>query len=211
MRSPWDNPPNRKSPWGKRHVAIVVAGIAAGVGIGVLLPAEALHRPGGDSAGQTTRIVIPEIGKVRPGRDDTPLAPPPQGEPNAVPIAVAPAREAVVSLRFGMCRGGGGTNCVVDGDTFRHQGDKIRIADIDTPELNPARCAEEERLGQAAKARLQVLLNAGPFRLEPIPGRDEDSYGRKLRVVVRDGRALGDQLVAEGLARTWTGRREPWC
>ena len=34
-------------------------------------------------------------------------------------------------------------------------------------------------------------------------GRDEDRYGRKLRVVVRNGRSLGDQLVSEGLARTW--------
>jgi len=29
-------------------------------------------------------------------------------------------------------------------------------------------------------------------------GRDEDRYGRKLRVVVRNGRSLGDQLVSEG-------------
>ena len=55
------------------------------------------------------------------------------------------------------------------------------------------------------------LLNAGPFELKPIPRRDQDRYGRDLRVVVRNGRSLGDQLVSEGLARTWTGRREPWC
>ena len=54
------------------------------------------------------------------------------------------------------------------------------------------------------------LLAAGPFELSPVD-RDEDRYGRKLRVVTRNGRSLGDQLVAEGLARTWTGRREPWC
>jgi endonuclease YncB( thermonuclease family) len=56
-----------------------------------------------------------------------------------------------------------------------------------------------------------VLLAAGPFELETIGGRDEDLYGRKLRIVTRDGRSIGDQLVAEGLARTWSGRREPWC
>ena len=53
--------------------------------------------------------------------------------------------------------------------------------------------------------------NAGPFELHPISGRDEDRYGRKLRIITRGGRSLGDVLVAEGLARTWTGRREPWC
>ena len=60
-------------------------------------------------------------------------------------------------------------------------------------------------------ARLRDLLNAGPIGLETRFGRDEDRYGRKLRVVVRNGRSLGDQLVSEGLARAWAARREPWC
>ena len=98
---------------------------------------------------------------------------------------------------------------VIDGDTFDHGGERIRIADIDTPELQ-GRCPQEVRLAAAATARLRVLLNAGPFELRRL-GRDQDRYGRKLRVVVRGGRSIGDQLVAEGLARTWTGRREPWC
>jgi endonuclease YncB( thermonuclease family) len=41
--------------------------------------------------------------------------------------------------------------------------------------------------------------------------RDADRYGRKLRVVTRNGRSLGDILVAEGLARRWDGRRRSWC
>lgn len=100
---------------------------------------------------------------------------------------------------------------VVDGDTFWVGGDKIRIADIDTPETHPPRCAEEAKLGEKATRRLAVLLDEGPFELQPIGGRDVDRYGRKLRIVTRNGRSLGDMLVAEGLARTWTGRREPWC
>ncbi len=98
---------------------------------------------------------------------------------------------------------------VIDGDTFDYAGERIRIADIDTPELR-SRCPEEGRLARAASARLEDLLAGGPFELRRL-GRDEDRYGRKLRVVVRAGRSLGDTLVAEGLARTWTGRREPWC
>jgi micrococcal nuclease len=98
---------------------------------------------------------------------------------------------------------------VIDGDTFDFAGERIRIADIDTPELRGA-CAEEQRLARAATERLRTLLGAGPFELRRL-GRDEDRYGRKLRVVVRSGRSLGDVLVSEGLARTWTGRREPWC
>lgn len=100
---------------------------------------------------------------------------------------------------------------VMDGDTFDYRGERIRVADIDTPERE-GRCPAETTLAARATARMRALLNAGPFELHPLAsGRDEDRYGRKLRIVTRGGRSLGDQLVAEGLARTWSGRREPWC
>ena len=99
---------------------------------------------------------------------------------------------------------------VIDGDTFDYRGMRVRVADIDTPE-RAGRCAEESALAARATTRMRELVAAGPFTLEPISGRDEDRYGRKLRIVTRGGRSLGDQLVSEGLARTWSGRREPWC
>ena len=131
----------------------------------------------------------------------------------AAPSGMAPARTAeatVRGVRFGLCHSGGGTNCVVDGDTFWLKGERIRIADIDTPETHPPRCAKEARLGKAATLRLRALLNAGPVTLE-IGERDVDRYGRKLRVVTREGKSLGDTLVAKGLARPWEGRRRGWC
>ena len=123
-----------------------------------------------------------------------------------------PAGDAAVApvAHFGFCRTGGGNNCVVDGDTFWMHGERIRIADIDAPETHPPRCAEEARLGKAATERLQALLNAGPVTLAEID-RDSDRYGRKLRVVLRNGKSLGEMLVAEGLARRWEGQRRPWC
>ena len=98
---------------------------------------------------------------------------------------------------------------VIDGDTFDYAGERIRISDIDTPEVR-GQCADERERPAQATQRLSALLAAGPFELVRN-GRDEDRYGRKLRVVTRDGRSIGDMLVAEGLARTWSGRREPWC
>ncbi|HEY0597066.1 thermonuclease family protein [Sphingopyxis sp.] len=115
-----------------------------------------------------------------------------------------------LSARFSLCHSGGGSNCVVDGDTFWFAGEKYRIADIDTPETHPARCAEEAVLGDAATARLHKWLNAGAFSMESA-GRDVDRYGRKLRIVLRDGESVGSVLVADGLARPWEGRRRPWC
>ncbi|MFC3579399.1 thermonuclease family protein [Sphingomonas hylomeconis] len=133
--------------------------------------------------------------------------------PRAPTIGAAAATAATTDSaapRFDLCFTGGGTNCVVDGDTFWMAGEKIRIADIDTPETHPSRCALEADLGGRATLRLQALLNAGPVTLVTA-GRDTDRYGRKLRVVERGGVSLGDILVAEGLARPWTGRRRPWC
>src|SRR3546814_15500472 len=101
--------------------------------------------------------------------------------------------------------------CVVDGDTFWLEGEKIRIADIDTPEISEPKCDAEYQLGMKATHRLRDLLNEGAFEVRPIGNRAEDRFGRKLRVVVRGARSLGDQLVSEGPARPWTGRRDTGC
>ncbi len=130
--------------------------------------------------------------------------------PLALSGAASVSASTPVSASFGFCHTGGGINCAVDGDTFRIGGTKVRVADIDAPETHPSRCPEEARLGNAATARLQQLLNAGPITLEPAD-RDTDRYGRKLRIVMRGGKSLGGRLVAEGLARPWIGHREPWC
>lgn len=129
------------------------------------------------------------------------------------PSLLAPAQSLStdsLSADFGFCHRGGGTNCVVDGDTFWFQGDKYRIADIDTPETHGPRCAAESALGARATQRLQALMNEGHFSLESM-GRDVDRYDRRLRVVTRAGQSIGEQLVAEGLARKWDGSRHPWC
>lgn len=111
---------------------------------------------------------------------------------------------------FSICGDGRRVTCVVDGDTFWFRGAKIRIADIDTPELSPPRCERERQRGMAAKRRLLEILNSGPLVFRST-ARDEDRFGRKLRVVYRGDRSVGDILVAEGLARKWEGSRRGWC
>jgi endonuclease YncB( thermonuclease family) len=111
---------------------------------------------------------------------------------------------------FGFCHMGGGYNCVVDGDTIWLGGQNIRIADVDAPETHEYRCPEEKALGDRATQRLQELVNSGPVTLSSI-NRDEDSYGRKLRLVMVNGRSVGDVLVSEGLARYYGSGKRPWC
>lgn len=111
---------------------------------------------------------------------------------------------------FGTC-GRRPHTCVVDGDTLWIEGEKIRIADIDTPEIGRPRCLAELQHGLRARDRLIDLLNRGRFELLSTPAGDSDRYGRKLRVITRSGESIGDQLVREQLARPWRGRRLPWC
>jgi endonuclease YncB( thermonuclease family) len=112
---------------------------------------------------------------------------------------------------FALCIGASERNCVIDGDTIRYGGTKIRLEDIDAPEVFSPRCASEAARGRRATRRLLELINAGPFELVRTGDHEHDRYGRTLRTIERGGRSLGDTLVAEGLARRWDGARHSWC
>lgn len=104
--------------------------------------------------------------------------------------------------------------CVVDGDTVWIRREKIRLAEIDAPEIN-GKCAAEKALARRATARLIELLQSGDIRIDRT---GTDRYGRTLaRIMVwdhsSDGRnmvSVGDVLLREGLAQTWP-RRRSWC
>lgn len=112
--------------------------------------------------------------------------------------------------RFTLCWQSEQQDCVIDGDTLRFSGMTVRLADIDAPEVGEPACPAEKDLGERATAELLRLINLGPFSVERY-SRDVDAYGRKLRILTRDGVSIGAQLVAAGLARHWEGARRPWC
>lgn len=113
-------------------------------------------------------------------------------------------------IDFNRCHIGGGYNCVVDGDTIWLNGQKIRIADIDTPETHDYGCQSEKDLGDRATNRLEEILESGSITLQSI-NRDKDQYGRLLRIVMVNGQSVGQTLVGEGLARWYEGGRRAWC
>jgi endonuclease YncB( thermonuclease family) len=98
---------------------------------------------------------------------------------------------------------------VWDGDTFRttFPSQSIRISGIDAPEIK-GKCGYERYMAQTAKYRLVKLLQSGEVR---IHYEGIDRYGRSLASVTVDGKDVGENLVADGLARVWSGRRESWC
>jgi micrococcal nuclease len=115
-----------------------------------------------------------------------------------------------VRADFTYCYAGGGTNCVVDGDTFYLNGEKVRIAGIDAPETHPSRCADEARLGNAATERLHALLNSGAVTMTSID-RNRDVYGRLLRNLAVDGEDVGEAMISAGVAREYGSGRRSWC
>ena len=125
----------------------------------------------------------------------------------------SPMSQSMVTAdhKFTFCDGFSQRYCVVDGDTIRFAGTKIRIEDIDTPEIHDYRCESELQRGLRAKSRLLELVNEGPFRIVSNGGDDADQYGRKLRRLMRNGLSLGEFLIDEGLARRYAGGRRSWC
>ncbi|WP_175304705.1 thermonuclease family protein [Candidatus Nitrospira nitrificans] len=81
---------------------------------------------------------------------------------------------------------------VVDGDTIRVGGERIRLRGIDTPELS-------ELQGPAAKQRLEELLRSGAIRIEP---HGRDVYNRLLADVFVNEQNVAEILRSEGFSKT---------
>jgi endonuclease YncB( thermonuclease family) len=188
----WPEAQRKKSGW-SRFLPLWGGAVGAGLLVGVGWA----YLPGGGDGGPPSRTTSIEAYVAELDRSGDSLAP-------------ASEESDGVRAHFGFCHTGGGQNCVVDGDTLYVEGVKIRIADIDAPETHEPKCAEEKSLGDRATQRLIQLVNSGEVTLAPID-RDEDSYGRKLRIVKVDGESVGETLVDDGLARWYRGGRRPWC
>lgn len=111
------------------------------------------------------------------------------------------------ALVLTICPPGPRDNCIVDGDTLWLGGEKMRLVDVDTPEMRGA-CPAERALARRARLKLAEHLASGDVTIQR---RGQDSYGRTLVLISVDGRSVGDLLVADDLARPWTGHRDPWC
>jgi endonuclease YncB( thermonuclease family) len=108
---------------------------------------------------------------------------------------------------------------VIDGDTFEARvrvwpglavETKVRLRDIDAPELH-ARCADELEKAQAARAALERMLAAGGVTIARV---GLDKYGGRVdaAVATRDIADVSAALLNGGWARRYDGgRRGSWC
>jgi len=101
--------------------------------------------------------------------------------------------------------------CVaIDGDTIKCGPETIRLQNIDAAEIH-GRCPFETDLAQRAKSFTARRLTEGEIEIVVDRLHPRDRHGRTIAWVKVDGRDLGEDLIAAGLARPWEGRRKPWC
>ena len=98
---------------------------------------------------------------------------------------------------------------VHDGDSIRCGREKVRIANIDAPELpDSPKCRDrrasyawcDNRAGEASRAALVRLLSRGRVTIERL---GTDPYGRTLATVSVGGVDAGGYLISQGLAKPW--------
>ncbi len=99
-----------------------------------------------------------------------------------------------------------GVLAMSDGDSGRCDGQRLRIAGIDAPELTNTRCRQRpdtwacqpgpRRFAQASRDRARQLVRNGARCVET----DRDQYRRIVARCTVNGRDLGSILVSEGLA-----------
>lgn len=88
---------------------------------------------------------------------------------------------------------------------------RVRLADVDTPEIN-GKCEREIEMALRARDRLAELLPVGTM----VDLRDvtDDKYLGRIdaRVFTSDGRDVSRILINEKLGRPYDGgRRDSWC
>lgn len=95
---------------------------------------------------------------------------------------------------------------VYDGDTITlSTGEKVRLLQIDTPELSPGECYGEE----ARSALISLLNSPGQLSLKTDPKLDKvDRYGRLLRYVFVGKTNINLKMVEIGAAAPYFYRGE---
>ena len=115
------------------------------------------------------------------------------------------ARMSVVLAAAFICT----TPIVHDGDTIRCGSERIRIENIDAPELPDSPKCHDRRVsyawcdykaGYASRDALAGFLQKGPVKVER---HGTDRYGRTLATVSVNGQDAGAYLIGLGLAKVW--------
>ena len=108
-----------------------------------------------------------------------------------------------------LCSGDVTDYCVVDGDTIRSNGKRVRLIGLDAPERQGAKCARERRLGDLAAGALSGMLSAG--RVSYPASTEQDRFNRELRELSVGGKPVADRMIAAGHAVRYGNGKPDWC
>ena len=109
---------------------------------------------------------------------------------------------------------------VVDGDTIEIKNEcfptelklSIRVLGIDTPEKGSrAKCEKEAKLAEKASKFTKEFI--GKNKTATFRNIKWDKYGGRLLADVEiNGKSLSDELIKNGLARSYDGKKKgSWC
>ena len=111
---------------------------------------------------------------------------------------------------------------VIDGDTIEFQAPflpsplkpvlSIRVFGVDTPEKSSrAKCPEEAELGESASKFTKKMVAKSKKRQISIVKWDKFG-GRVLGDVILDGKSLSEELIKQGFAKPYFGKKKAsWC
>lgn len=95
---------------------------------------------------------------------------------------------------------------VADGDSFRMDGERYRLQDIDAPELHQM-CRDgagrEWPCGRQARDELRKILTRDRVDCQPVT---KDRFGRIVATCSAGGRDIGEMMVRNGWATAYKGR-----
>lgn len=123
-----------------------------------------------------------------------------------LPLLATPSPAPAEEAGFMLCEALPHITCVWSGDSFFLRKQLVRLSDIDAPHRYASECPAASSLSWKSALRLRDLLNAGRFELEAAGADDPE-----LRLVTRNGKSLGAQLVSEGLAKKKSVEAHNWC
>ena len=102
-----------------------------------------------------------------------------------------------------------------DGDTcyviYEGKKDKVRLLDLDTPEISNYKCEKEYILGIEAREYINQLISEGK-RIEFETEYNRDFFGRILSYIIVDGENVSKLMVSHSLGVVYDkNNKKDWC
>ena len=123
-----------------------------------------------------------------------------------VSISFAQAEISLRQYNNQYCYDGDTCYVTVDG-----KNNKIRLLELDTPEISKPKCDEELELGLKARDYINILIeNASSIEFKTE--YKEDYFGRILSYLIIDGEDVSAKLVSNNLGVVYDrNNKKDWC